>query len=206
MKNDPDKVMSKTQFRRIEQYKDRWSSYGANTGILEISEKLSPAELKKYEIFHDYDEKFLEKISADVSIVKWQQNITLFEEGSYLDLAFHIVQGHVEVYLTKVKDLEASRLSMPLFDPHRAVTIDASAEPKSRVFEDSIYHSQIKKYESQKTNLVFLSVMDFDLPVGNKLKLGPGEIFGEIGALSGWRPPAVDKSPPVRSGSASRAP
>lgn len=186
MKNDPDQVMSKTQVRRIEQYKDRWSSYGANTGILEISEKLSPRELKKYEIFHDYDEKFLEKISADVSILKWQKNITLFEEGSYLDLAFFIIQGQVEVYLTRVKDLEASRLSMPLFDPHRTVTIDAGAEPKGRVFEDSIYHSQIKKYEGQKTNLVFLSVMDFDLPVGNKLKLAAGEIFGEIGALSGW--------------------
>ena len=79
MKDDPNEVMSKTQFRRIEQYKDRWSSYGANTGILEISEKLSPEELKKYEIFHAYDKKFLEKISADVSIVKWQNNVTLFE-------------------------------------------------------------------------------------------------------------------------------
>ena len=145
MKNDPEQVMSKTQVRRIEQYKDRWSSYGANTGILEISEKLSPRELKKYEIFHDYDEKFLEKISADVSILKWQKNITLFEEGSYLDLAFFIIQGQVEVYLTRVKDLEASRLSMPLFDPHRTVTIDAGAEPKGRVFEDSIYHSQSMK-------------------------------------------------------------
>ena len=28
--------------------------------------------------------------------------------------------------------------------------------------------------------------MDFDLAMGSATRLGPGEIFGEIGALSGW--------------------
>lgn len=31
-----------------------------------------------------------------------------------------------------------------------------------------------------------LATVDFDLPMGGSARLGPGEIFGEIGALSGW--------------------
>ena len=188
MNDDANQTISKTQFQRLEQYKDRWTSYGSNTGILEISEKLSPKELKKYEIFQDYDEKFLEKISADVSITKWKKDAILFEEGSYLNLAFFIIQGNVEVYLKKVQD--GAHLSRPRFDPHRTIMFDQTEELKSpqeeRFFQDTIYHTQIKKQDTEKSDLVFLSVMDFNLPVGNKLELGPGEIFGEIGALSGW--------------------
>ena len=74
MNGEPKIPISKTQFRRIEQYKDRWSSCGSNTGILEISETLSPKELQKYDIFQDYDETFLKKISADIAIAKWQKH------------------------------------------------------------------------------------------------------------------------------------
>ena len=65
-----DVEITPTQFRRIEQYKDRWSSFGVSTGIAELSEKLSPEDLKKYAIFQDYDDKFLERISPDISVAK----------------------------------------------------------------------------------------------------------------------------------------
>jgi hypothetical protein len=42
-----------TEAKRLAQYKDRWNSYGVNTGILKISDRLSPAELKKYELFQE---------------------------------------------------------------------------------------------------------------------------------------------------------
>ena len=87
---------SKTMLRRIEQYKDRWSSYGMNTGIVAISDKLSVAELRQFELFANYDDKFLEKISPDVSLVAWKGGAVLFEEGTYLDLAFFVVAGKVE--------------------------------------------------------------------------------------------------------------
>jgi len=54
-------TLGQTQLKRLEQYKDRWTSYGANMGILELSEKPTPQVLKQFEIFKDYDEKFLEK-------------------------------------------------------------------------------------------------------------------------------------------------
>ena len=36
------------------------------------------------------------------------------------------------------------------------------------------------------TRITFLSTMDFDLPEGAAARLGPGEVFGEIGSMSGW--------------------
>ena len=186
MNEEPKIPISKTQFRRIEQYKDRWSSCGSNTGILEISEKLSPKELQKYDIFQDYDETFLKKISADIAIAKWQKDSTLFEEGSYINLAFFIAQGKVEIYLDKPG--VDTQLSQPIFDAHRPGMFEIAEsrkdKPEQKSTQETIYQTQIRKQDTNKT--IFLSVMDFNLPVGNKLELGAGEIFGEIGALSGW--------------------
>lgn len=99
-KNQP----ATTGVKRMEQYRDRWSALGATAGILGISEKLSPERLRQFELFREYDEAFLEEISPDVAIARWQPNAILFEEGAYLDLAFFIVQGTVEVYLQKVRN------------------------------------------------------------------------------------------------------
>lgn len=180
-------AISQTQIRRIEQYRDRWSSYGASTGILDISEKLSAKELREYEIFQDYDDAFLEKISADIAIVKWQRDSILFEEGSYLDLAFFIIQGTVDVYLSADEKRSASH---PIFDVQRTGTFNLADLHQDRqsegLPETSVYQTQIEKQDKKKSDLVFLSVMDFNLGIGNQQQLGSGEIIGEIGALSGW--------------------
>lgn len=52
--------LSKTTIRRLEQYRDRWSSYDAQTGLVEISDKLSVEQLKEFELFADFDDRFLE--------------------------------------------------------------------------------------------------------------------------------------------------
>ena len=73
--------MEKTLFKRVEQYKDRWSSFDSETGIISLSEKPSAKELKEFEVFEGFGEKFLEQISPDVAIVTWKKGSVLFEEG-----------------------------------------------------------------------------------------------------------------------------
>ena len=45
-----------TVLKRMELYQDRWSSYGANTGIQEIAETPSAAYVKQIDIFQEYDD------------------------------------------------------------------------------------------------------------------------------------------------------
>lgn len=107
--------MGRTTIKRLELYKDRWTTYGVNTGILGISEMFSPQELRQFEIFRDYNDEFLEKLSPDISVVRWKKDAILFEEGTYLDLAFFIARGSVEVYLHK----QQGQLGRPIFDASR---------------------------------------------------------------------------------------
>ena len=176
-----------TQIKRIEQYKDRWSSFGATTGILQISEKPTAEILKKYELFKDYDDKFLEKISPDISIARWKSDTILFEEGSYLDLAFFVVDGSVDMYIHKQRDGRIS--GRPIYDFSRTVFSGGEgAVPGATVFQpitDKAKQAAPAKGKA-RTEITFLSVMDFNIPSGSTIRLGPGEIFGEIGALSGW--------------------
>ena len=177
-----------TQIKRLEQYNDRWSSYGVNTGIMELSEKPTPEILKQHEIFKDYDEKFLEKISQDVSIAKWAKDTVLFEEGSYIDVAFFVVHGKVDVYIKKQQTTPSQ--ATPIFDPGRTVVlgaVDVEHETKAKsVGDHTIFQTQVNKQDTSRGHITFLSGMDFDLPTGGGVRLREGEFFGEIGALSGW--------------------
>ena len=190
-------LASKTMLRRIEQYKDRWSSYGMNTGIVAISEKMSAQELRQFEVFSDYDDKFLEKISPDVSLVAWKGGAVLFEEGTYLDLAFVVVEGTVEVFLTTVGPAaEPGQItgSQPIFDVSRTMMMplgspppDVKADVKAPVETQSVsrtHPTRLRRTSSHE--ITFLATMDFDLPRGSTSELSEGEIFGEIGAMSGW--------------------
>ncbi|MCI0697162.1 cyclic nucleotide-binding domain-containing protein [candidate division KSB1 bacterium] len=159
-----------TVVKRFEQYKDRWTSYGANAGILGISEKLSLGDLRRFEIFCDYSDEFLEEISADVAVTKWKKHAILFEEGTYLDLAFVVVSGSVEVYLRKAAPADLRR-ARPNGNAHAVNTV---------------LQTQLSKLDKNGKDIVFLSAMDFNLPAGKVALLGAGEIFGEIGAMNGW--------------------
>ncbi len=182
-------VLGQTQLKRIEQYKDRWTSYGANTGILELSEKPTPQLLKQFDIFKEYDDKFLEKISPDISVALWKPGTVLFEEGSYVDIAFYIVSGSVDVYLQK------QQAPAPIFARGRTQVVSgqqASAERAGAAPQRTMYRSgEVKRGGKEIT---FLASMDFDLPTGTTLKLGAGDVFGEIGALNGWPQSATAKT------------
>ena len=192
---------SPTQIRRIEQYKDRWTSFGASTGIVDLSEKLSPAELKRYDLFKPYDDKFLERISADISLATWKPGAVLFEEGSYLDLAFCVVKGSVKILVEAHQP--AKPQGGPIFDMLRtAVNIEkidpstpkpkqpaakaAVSTPETPPVSQTVFQTQVNRQYDAGNTIVFLAAMDFDLPYGGEKRLGKGEIFGEIGALVGW--------------------
>ncbi len=167
-----------------EQYQDRWSFYGDEAGILELSQRLTPQELKQFDIFKDYPDKFLQEISPDVSVARWKKEAVLFEEGAYIDLAFYILEGEVEVYLTKSQD--DLQLSRPIFDVQRTRMLTEGVPPPASGVGESIYNAQIGKQPKSDKDIVYLSVMDFNLQLGASLRLQKGELFGEIGALSGW--------------------
>lgn len=182
--------MQPTMQKRMELYQDRWTSYGTNTGIINISEKLTPAELKKYPIFKDYDDKFLEKISPDISLATWKKDSVLFEEGSYIDLAFYLVKGQVQIYLSATRKDEI--LNQPIFNLSRTMMgkIDFTQTPKREMEKQdlgqTVFQTQIKKQPRSNTAITFLSTLDVNLPPTGMRQLEAGEIFGEIGALSGW--------------------
>lgn len=176
--------LGQTQLKRLEQYKDRWTSFGATTGIIELSEKPTSEVLKRFEIFKEYDDKFLEKISPDVSIARWKSGTVLFEEGSYIDLAFFVVGGTVDVYLEKQQ-----RAPLPIFDRGRTRIITAPMAEKGRETsppQRTMFMTQVGRQERAAGQIAFLSSLDYNLPAAATMRLGAGEIFGEIGALSGW--------------------
>lgn len=87
----------KTVIMQAKQHGDRWSSFGASAGISEFSGKLGAAQLKRIDLLADLDDDLLDEISPDLSIAKWQSGATIFEAGSYIDLAFHVLEGEVEL-------------------------------------------------------------------------------------------------------------
>jgi Fe-S-cluster-containing dehydrogenase component len=171
-------------------YEDRWSAYGANTGLLQLSAKPSAKELKRFDLFKAYDDKLLDQLSPDISVAKWEQGAILFEEGSYLDVAFYIVEGKVSVYLDK----HAGDASRPIFDTNRVATDEADA-PRGDGATQTVFLQQVEKEKAKNrkskkkdggSNITYLASMDFDLAHGEEQALGAGDIFGEIGALNGW--------------------
>jgi CRP-like cAMP-binding protein/Fe-S-cluster-containing dehydrogenase component len=191
---DPDP--HKSSRRRLAQYHDRWSSYGAQTGIRSISEKPSAETLREIELFEGLDDRFLETISPDLSVVEWQGGAVLFEQGTYIDLAFYLLDGEVEVFFAGGGgdddgiDLDRSR-AVPIFDADRTSMIDLSAIPsaeaaRSAEAEASGEASGGASGEAAGHTIGFLASLDFELDPNRRQLLGPGELFGEIGAMSGW--------------------
>lgn len=174
--------LSKTSLRRLAQYHDRWSSYGDNTGIVAISDKPSAADLRQYDIFQSYDDAFLEKLSPDISIALWRPGCVLFEEGAYIDLAFFVAQGEVEVNVEGV-------VAAPIFDASRTSMIPTgqAKDAEGIASQNVTGTTRIPNLSSSASHeITFLASMDFDLPKGSVAVLGQGELFGEIGAMSGW--------------------
>ena len=112
-------VGGKTELRRLEQYRDRWSSYDEQSGLVGLSERLSVEKLREYELFADFDDRLLERIASDVSLAVWKPGSVLFEQGAYIDLAFCVAEGEVEVYVEGVGEEGAE--ARPIFDLSRTM-------------------------------------------------------------------------------------
>lgn len=175
---------SPTVMKRREQFRDRWSSREKSSGILEISELLPPDALREIDILRDFDDALLAKLSPDMSVASWKEGAVLFEEGSYIDVAFYILEGEVEMFLRK--DAPPAD-DAPVFDEERTLPGHTLVRESG---ERSLFRSQVSRQPERPADITFLSVMDFDLPSGSRAVLGRGELFGEIGAMSGW-PQAV---------------
>ena len=180
-----DLPIGKTMLKRSEQYRDRWTSHGAKNGLRSISDKLSVRQLKSFELFAEYDDRFLERISPDISVATWEEGSTLFEQGSYIDLAFFVVEGFIDVFVEGVEGTASQ--AIPIFDLSR--TMEGGSLEELYSGSQTIMTTALKPPSAAPTkenSITFLSAMDFDLPTGATARLGSGEVVGEIGALSGW--------------------
>ena len=182
-----------TMMRRIEQYRDRWSSLGLSTGLLSLSDRLSPADLKEIDIFKEFDDKFLEKMSTDISLATWSEGAVLFEEGSYIDIAFYILEGEVETSLGQTESAASQTSTHPIFDTSISMkkpTTDelngAGASTGTIRIDRKAMAAPGQTQRVSRNEITFLASMDFNLKMGGAQRLDAGEIFGEIGALSGW--------------------
>ncbi len=180
-----------TMAMRLEQFKDRWSSTGTNSGILQIREKPTPVQLRQYELFKEFDDAFLEKISPDVSIARWQKDSILFEEGTYVDLAFYIISGNARVYSST--QIEGPIIDAPIFDAGRtgAIILEKTEKPKGDTpIQGTVLLKQIsgqmEHIKKKAGEIKFLATMGIDAVLGSESNLASGDVFGEIGALIGW--------------------
>ena len=173
-------MTEKTLYRREAQHRDRWSLYGAESGIERLSRRLGASELRKYDVFEGFKDATLETISPDVTVAVWREGAVLFEEGSYVDVAFFVVEGEAAAYLAAHAD--AGRLPL---DP-RADAVAAAGDARIAPRGETV-HLQQSRRERPAGEMTLLSAMDFDLGrESDMVTLGPGEFFGEIGALNGW--------------------
>ena len=165
-------------------YRDRWSSFGQHTGIRRLSDRLSVDDLKRFPIFEKLRDDFLEELSPDISVADWEEGATLFEEGSYLDLAFYIVEGEVDLFLKKHEGA-----AQPIFSTRQLAGVkepDVAHRPGAKSVLMRQVLEQKARQRSEPDRFTYLSTMDFDLAAGQHQRLGARAIFGEIGALNGW--------------------
>ena len=115
--------------------------------------------------------KVIEKVRRYIHLVRFEEGDVVLREGEYSDSAYYVVEGGAEVVLTGESE------SRPLLrgGAHVPGAQRPGARPEAAAF--------IGRGAAGLSGTVMLSALPAELTTGNKT-LGPGEIFGEIGALS----------------------
>jgi len=173
-------MTDQTMLVRAALFRDRWSTNGDRTGIRRQSTQMTVEQLKKLEILKDLKDSVLEELIPDISVAQWEPGAMLFEEGSYLDLAFYIVEGDVDLFLQKHEGAAG-----PIFNT-RQLTARDIADARQQVPQSPQSAGAVPASPSSPEQFTYLSTMDFDLARGTTQRLTKGDIFGEIGALNGW--------------------
>jgi len=114
--------------------------------------------------------KVIEKVRRYIHLVRFEPGEAVLREGEYSDSAYFVVEGAAEVVLTS---------GAPVFPQVRGGAHVPSANKPGR--PDLV--PQIGRRAAGLSGTVILSALPPDVVQGNRM-LGPGEIFGEIGALS----------------------
>ncbi len=188
--------LSATVIKRSEQYRDRWTSFGEHSGILELSERMTPSQLKAFEPLKNYDDDFLKKISPDISLANWKKGTALYEEGSYIDIAFYVVEGMLSVQAPSLRfQAEQAR---PIYDTERTMVgpppVSKSTKPSkstSEAVDQTVFQQQLSRNKPGASEVTFLATMDIQVSGGETISLGPGSFAGELGASIGWPQPAT---------------
>ena len=173
--------ISATQVMRTQQYNDRWSDYKSNDNILRFSRKLSIKQLKSLPLFSGFSDAFLAEISPDISIAQWRPGAIIFEEGSYVDLMFYVINGSLEATLNTLPK-PSGATNRPIFTTRIQHQV---SDKNSAISHQTALHQKTAAMQTGHGKTI-LSSADFNLQNGEAFPFGKGDVFGEIGALNGW--------------------
>jgi len=115
--------------------------------------------------------KVIEKVRRYIHLARFEPGDVVLREGEYSDSAYYVVEGAAEVVLTT----DGAMVPQVRGGAH----VPAAQKPGAR--PDLV--PQIGRRGAGLSGTVILSALPPDVVQGNRM-LGPGEIFGEIGALS----------------------
>jgi CRP-like cAMP-binding protein/Fe-S-cluster-containing hydrogenase component 2 len=117
--------------------------------------------------------KVIEKVRRYIHLVNYEKGDIVLREGEYSDSAYFVVDGAAEVVLTSEDD--GKTRPQVRGGAHVPAAQVPGARPQAAKF--------IGRGSAGLSGTVILSAMPADVLRGNQT-LGPGEVFGEIGALS----------------------
>lgn len=88
----------------LKQFSDRWEPLKATPGIISVSDKLTTKALAGIEVFSTFDNETLARLIHDVAVVQWNGESEVFHEGAYTDTAYLILNGHVKLSSSVIKE------------------------------------------------------------------------------------------------------
>jgi CRP-like cAMP-binding protein/Fe-S-cluster-containing hydrogenase component 2 len=115
--------------------------------------------------------KVIEKVRRYIHLCRYEPGEDILREGEYSDSAFFVVEGAAEVVLAAAPELVPQ--------VRGGAHVPAAQNPNARPDLAAL----IGRRPAGLGGTVILSALPPEAVAGNRL-LGPGEIFGEIGALS----------------------